>query len=165
MKVKIIKHLKPKTIIDKFADRCRVNPVKGCWLWIGSMSRKRYGNFYVRGKIIAAHRFSFLYFNGQIPNGMMIMHECDTRHCVNPEHLSYGTNDENVADRIKKGRCAAAGLQPFSRTEDEFLMNYEIPGVRDAIYDGHSDEHIAYQFYVPVTEIANVRNGKTWECF
>lgn len=42
--------------------------------------------------------------NGPIPKGMCVLHRCDVRHCVNPNHLWLGTQRENIADRDAKGR-------------------------------------------------------------
>ena len=42
--------------------------------------------------------------NGPIPPGMHCLHRCDTPPCVRPDHLWLGTNAENTADKIAKGR-------------------------------------------------------------
>jgi HNH endonuclease len=42
--------------------------------------------------------------HGEIPEGMQVLHKCDTRPCVNPDHLFLGTNNDNVQDKIRKGR-------------------------------------------------------------
>ncbi len=53
-----------------------------------------------------AHHLSYLTFKGQIPSDMVVCHECDVRHCVNPEYLFLGTQQENMKDVIEKGRVA-----------------------------------------------------------
>lgn len=55
-----------------------------------------------------AHRVSYYVSKGEIPDGLCIMHSCDNKACVNPEHLSVGTNRENMQDMIRKGK---AGFQ------------------------------------------------------
>jgi HNH endonuclease len=57
-----------------------------------------------RKKTYSAHRVSFQAFVGPIPDGMHVLHSCDTRSCVNPYHLSLGTNADNIADSVAKGR-------------------------------------------------------------
>jgi hypothetical protein len=61
-----------------------------------------------------AHRWSWTLANGPIPDGMVVMHRCDNPPCVNPGHLSLGTQLENIADRVSKGR-SATGLRNRGR--------------------------------------------------
>lgn len=75
-----------------------------CWVWIGAKNQKGYGLFRISGgKTIAAHRFSYLLYNGEIGE-MNVLHKCDNPSCVNPKHLFLGTNQDNVDDKMKKGR-------------------------------------------------------------
>jgi HNH endonuclease len=56
-------------------------------------------------KSVVAHRISWQAANGKIPDGMIICHKCDTPSCVNPGHLFIGTDADNVADMLRKGRA------------------------------------------------------------
>lgn len=76
----------------------------GCWLFAGKSNAKGYGRFSFEGKTILAHRASYEMLNGAIPDGMHVLHKCDIPSCVNPNHLFLGTNADNVADRVRKGR-------------------------------------------------------------
>jgi hypothetical protein len=42
--------------------------------------------------------------NGPVPSGMLILHKCDVRGCVNPDHLFLGTAKDNTRDMMTKGR-------------------------------------------------------------
>ena len=53
---------------------------------------------------VLAHRVSWEFANGPIPENMCVLHACDTPLCVNPEHLFLGTLADNMADKEKKGR-------------------------------------------------------------
>ena len=78
-------------------------PECGCWLWTGSIAGTGYGDFRM-GRHYLAHRAAYEAFVGPIPKGMHVLHKCDVRSCVNPNHLFVGTNQENIIDSVRKGR-------------------------------------------------------------
>src|SRR5690348_13985474 len=76
-----------------------------CWLWTASTAGKGYGQFGLgrRGAGIAmAHRFSWELHNGAIPEGLAVLHKCDTPLCVRPDHLRIGTMGDNNRDMYAK---------------------------------------------------------------
>lgn len=102
---------KRKTIEERFPDLYTPEPFSGCWLWIGCVNQEGYGQFTVRRKGLTptsdkAHRLSFRLHKGEIPNGLKVLHSCDTPMCVNPAHLRLGTDRDNKMDSIRKGRHA-----------------------------------------------------------
>lgn len=53
------------------------------------------------------HRISFeLYAKITLSPSIIIMHTCDNPKCINPRHLKAGTHNDNVQDRVTKGRSA-----------------------------------------------------------
>jgi hypothetical protein len=71
-----------------------------CWYWIGSRDSGGYGIIGPR----KAHRESYELFHGKIPIGMHVLHKCDIRSCINPDHLFLGTQLDNMRDCKRKGR-------------------------------------------------------------
>lgn len=84
----------------------RVQKSNGCWLWTGAKSRG-YGVVIARGRRWKAHHFALLDALGQdVPAGMVVMHTCDNRACVRPDHLRVATQSDNIKDMWQKERRA-----------------------------------------------------------
>lgn len=95
-----------KSAEDRFMAKVSPEPNSGCWLWTGGVASNGYGMFWFDGKVDTAPRQAYRMFCGEIVDDLHIMHKCDVRLCVNPDHLSLGTNAQNHADKQKKGRAA-----------------------------------------------------------
>lgn len=77
-----------------------------CWVWTAGGNENGYGHFSPGHGLRReyAHRWSYEHHVGPIPPGMVVMHACDNPPCVNPAHLSLGTNQDNMLDMVAKGR-------------------------------------------------------------
>ncbi|MGB3205459.1 MAG: HNH endonuclease [Crinalium sp.] len=78
----------------------------GCRELQKCVGKGKYGRFQLSKTKTAylAHRISYEFFNGRIPNGLIVMHSCDNPKCINPDHLSIGTISDNNQDKTRKGR-------------------------------------------------------------
>jgi hypothetical protein len=78
-----------------------------CWLWLGAKNNMGYGHISSGRKhpVILAHRVAFLLTYGEISDGAILRHTCDTPACVRPTHLLEGTLTDNARDTSERGRC------------------------------------------------------------
>lgn len=75
----------------------------GCWEWTAARHRSGYGVFQLGvGRQISAHRQAWVLARGAIPEGLWVLHHCDNRGCVRPEHLYVGTPGDNARDREER---------------------------------------------------------------
>lgn len=96
------------SIASRFWPKVAVRGTDECWLWTGSLTTSGgYGQIArTRAEGPArANRISWEMANGRpVPEGLIVLHDCDTPACVNPAHLRLGTQDENCKDMSRKGR-------------------------------------------------------------
>lgn len=130
-------------------------PESGCWLWLGYWNPKNYP--IIRKppyEMKRAHRKAYEMTYGAIPEGMQVCHKCDTRPCVNPEHLFLGTNQDNVDDRNRKGRQARGERHSSSRLTEAMVL--EIRG------SSESAASWSRRTGISVGSIKKARRGETW---
>jgi hypothetical protein len=85
--------------LEKFKEK-----EEGCWEWEGRCDRDGYGELTSAGVAYRAHRVSLLVHHGIQPGPLQVLHTCDNRRCVRPDHLWLGTNADNMRDRTVKLR-------------------------------------------------------------
>lgn len=91
----------------RFEEKYIPEPNSGCWLWTASLDGRGYGQIASHGRPIRAHRLSYELYCGEITDGMLVCHQCDTPSCVNPAHLFLGSHRENSQDALKKNRLVS----------------------------------------------------------
>jgi transposase-like protein len=102
-KLGIVRHQAPQDPIGGFWKR--VNRSEGCWNWTGPINGAGYGSLKIGKKpTYLAHRYCWLITYGPIPPRICVMHICDNKLCVRPDHLMLGTHQDNTMDMIRKGR-------------------------------------------------------------
>lgn len=89
---------------DRFNLYVFPEPNSGCFLWTGAVDPHGYGAITVNGITAKAHRLSYEFNYGAIPSDMSVLHKCDVRCCVNPNHLFLGTRADNLQDMRNKNR-------------------------------------------------------------
>lgn len=139
--------------------RVEFDPGRGCWLWSGTISKDGYG---VIGdddrRQRLAHREMWHDHSGSPPPvGRRVLHRCDVRACINPDHLFLGSDAENTADRHTKGRDARG--ERHGRTH---LTDADVRAIRAASADGVSQSALGRQYGLTQAAIWAIVHRKTW---
>jgi transposase len=126
------------------------------WVWTGKVDQDGYSSFSYKNEKHRAHRYACTLLNGPCPEGKQALHKCgsETRWCVNPNHLAWGTVLENMADREADGNILRGGRSPRAKLTDEIVL---------AIYhspDSHAN--IAQSYGIGLSTVKNIRYGNTW---
>lgn len=126
-----------------------------CWEWTATKLHNGYGWF--RGH--RAHRFSWAIFNGEIKEGMMVLHTCDNRKCVRPAHLFLGTAKDNTSDMISKGRGVKPPILCGEKHGMAKLTSDDVNKIRE-LRGKMKGSEIADMFGVTRSSISQIQLGK-----
>jgi len=100
-----------------------------------------------------------MYYFGPIPPGLWILHKCDNRLCVNPEHLYAGTRRDNSNDVITRGRLR--GSKNTHSILNENMILEIIEGIKNNTLRSH--QQIALKYKVTDTNIRHILKRKLWK--
>lgn len=133
----------------------------GCWLWQSGKDLDGYGAFQAEydGVIYKrAHRYSFALHNKHHPpKGLVVCHTCDTPACVRPEHLFLGTDAENQADKMAKGRHVGQGRGV--KHTNAILTEEQAKAILD---DARPYSQIGADYGVSAQTISSLKNRVSW---
>ena len=123
------KHAEGAALADRFWSYVDKRGPDECWIWTGTKTPASHcrgagmGNLYgkfsfipegsQKRKSVGAHRFSFYLHYGRWP--AEVLHTCDIKSCVRPEHLKEGPHSENMRE------ASLRGLLRKSLTDDQVL--------------------------------------------
>ena len=93
-----------ESLPESLKKQIAINKKTGCWIWRGAAHRNGYGHLTVDGKKWFAHRYLYTLAFGEIPENGVLLHSCDIRLCVCPNHLKVGSVYDNNADTGQKGK-------------------------------------------------------------
>lgn len=152
----------------------KVEKGRSCWLWQAGVSSDGYGAFWLgsTGNNARTNRVAYQITTGEDPGEMLVMHTCDNRRCVRPEHLVLGTPADNSADMARKGR-AATGKQNGRHTHPErgprnarhgmAKLNWpKVRRMRALREGGASHEELCSEFNVARSTVSAILNNRRW---
>jgi hypothetical protein len=149
------------TLGERFWVKVEKTPT--CWLWTASVHTSGYGQIGHGPKKILAHRASWLLSHGEIPDKLHVLHHCDTKLCVRPKHLFLGTNSDNVADMVAKGRQAKGRIQCGSLNPNSKLTEAQVVEIRRRVAGGETRKALAGRFKVSLSLVNQIVQGGIWK--
>ena len=133
-----------------------------CWNWTACKTDKGYGLFWLDGRSVKAHRMSWIITNGTIPqhdssHGWCVIHNCDNPSCVRPNHIRLGTNQDNMDDKMERGRNADTAGEKHWRSQ---LTNVEVIRIRQSPLPR---KVLASHYSVNCATITKIINRQSWQ--
>lgn len=144
-------------------EKWAVRTESGCLEWQGSKDKRGYGTIHVGAKHglppkkYQAHRVAFFVRHGRLPNGFAL-HKCDNRACIEADHLFEGSNAENMADMVRKGRQARGSRNAFAK-----LTEAQVLEIRALYSTGkYTQRRVGEMFGVDHSTVSYIVRGETW---
>lgn len=145
---------------DKFWEL--VHKTESCWIWIGRINWAGYGIIDLKrdGKWVnlRAHRFSWELNYGIKLGGSSVLHKCDNRKCVNPEHLFLGSHKDNMKDMVGKGRSARGSKNAKSK-----ISEADVKIIRMLICIGSELNQIADWYHIKPQTVSLIKRRLIWK--
>lgn len=123
-----------------------------CWVWTGATKESGYGVMKWPGaaRVVRAHVLSYEMHIAPKPEGLWVLHTCDNRVCVRPDHLFLGTHQDNMKDMAVKGRAATKEAKVYlAPSEKKRMIQLHSQG-------GLSYPKLAADFGVSLTTVRRV---------
>lgn len=142
----------------KFIKRfwARVDKTPTCWLWKHTKDKYGYGTIKANGEKRRAHRLSFILMFGDIAENKWVLHKCDVRHCVNPEHLYLGTAKDNAEDRQQRNPQLGESHGRAKFTAKQILK------IRQLSKKGKTPKELAGNFRSSPQNIRHIVSNQSW---
>ena len=135
-----------------------IGAIGPCVIWTGYLNAKGYGTRWVGGRTVLAHRHAWTEAYGD-PGAWHVCHRCDVPACINVAHLFLGTNADNNADKVAKGRQAR---QPCNQGERHGSAKLTEDVVREIRASPETNAAIARRLGIAPSNVSNIRLRKGW---
>lgn len=158
-----------KRVMSRGCDHCRLHKyvvimaTTSCWLWTGTFysqfGKPTYGQFWLDGRRIGAHRASYELHVGPVPASLDVLHSCDIKACVNPAHLRPGTHAENIQEAFAKLPPGYFGGENNGRAKLDWDR---VHAIRAAVARGVSYASLSRQYGVSAPQIRGIALDLKW---
>jgi hypothetical protein len=161
------------TLKERLDRKWKECPETGCWLWTGRTGRTDmdgYGRLWVSkhgyrglwtsryGGPTKAHRVSFVLYKRMLAPGEYVLHRCDNRACVNPDHLYAGDHSQNMRDMLARGRSLRGERHPRSKLTDN-----KVREIRALYASGKRTAcELAKKYRVDASQVCRIARREAW---
>jgi hypothetical protein len=132
----------------------------GCWAWTRCRFPTGYGQFYFYRRKMGAHNVAWILTHGSIPTGLCVLHKCDNRICVRPDHLFLGTKGDNMQDCLAKGRHRYETRRGEDCNKAKLTAD-QVRAIR-LLYPAISQRELGRQYGVSKVAIAHIIHRRNW---
>lgn len=150
-----------KSIAERFWRKVDKTDPDQCWEWTACVNASGYGWMWLNKESKPAHRVSAVLHNliDSISSSLHVLHKCDNRKCCNPSHLFVGTNADNVADKVAKGRCGSS--KQIGQTNGmSKLKNIQIGEIRGLYFSScFSQSQLAKRYGIKQPHVSRIVNN------
>lgn len=132
----------------------------GCLLWTGLKFNTGYGALWRNGNQVQTHRLAWEFWRGPIPEGLSVLHKCDVRACINPDHLFLGTQRDNIHDMLAKGRAKPprGNGHPHAKLNDVAVRVIRVMRRKRLA----TCQALADAYHTNISVISEAATGKSW---
>jgi len=144
----------------RFWSKVKMGKLNECWEWQGAVASNGYGNLKksFSNNSINSHRISWELHKGKIPKELHVLHKCDNKLCVNPNHLYLGTNKDNMRDKAERNFNIKG-----EKNHSAKYTNKDILKIRGLYKNGVKQIDIAKIFNTKQGAISDIVNRKVWK--
>jgi len=132
-------------------------PNSGCLLWTAGANACGYGVIGIRKQSTLAHRVAWAVAFGPVPDEVEVCHKCDVPSCINVAHLYLGTHQDNMDDKVARGRARSA---PGERSPHAKLTNEQVLAIRS---DPRFLRVIAAEYGIGKSLVSVIRRREVWK--
>ena len=143
-------------MVAAFWAQVEIRGENQCWHWTGAKTSRGYGRPMFNGRRRMAHRWSLEFATGDSGDGRLALHSCDNPRCVNPKHLRWGTQLENIQDRVFRGRNGSAC------GSSNGAAKLDANQVRSIRADSRTGREIASDYGASQMLISAIKRGIIW---
>lgn len=134
----------------------------GCWICISHTISAGYPRIKHQGEFYTLHRFIYQQKVDDEIDGFVIMHSCDNKKCINPDHLQKGTNSQNMKDAFARGLVNIDDRKGENarcvKLDDQQVIEIRNLGDRDDI----TNKEIGQRYGIDPSQVSRIINYKAW---